>query len=69
MDLRSDTKEGIITELVDLLVAAGKIDDRADVLAAILAREQKMSTGMQSGIAIPHARTASVRGLVTAFGL
>lgn len=69
VDLKADTKEGIIEEMVDRLVAAGKIKDRQTVLQAILEREAKMSTGMQNGVAIPHGKTDAVKSLITAIGL
>lgn len=66
LNLKSDTKEGIIEEMVDLLVAAGKITDRETVLQAVLDRESKMSTGIRHGVALPHGKTAVVDKLVTA---
>jgi PTS system nitrogen regulatory IIA component len=71
MELQSNTKEGIIEEMLDLLVRNGKVKDRESALKAILDRERKMSTGMQHGIAIPHGKTDSLTGvkLVTALGL
>jgi fructose-specific phosphotransferase system IIA component len=69
VDLKADTKEGIIEEMVDRLVSAGKITDREEVLKSILAREEKMSTGMQNGVAIPHGKTDAVKSLVAAVGL
>jgi PTS system nitrogen regulatory IIA component len=69
VDLRADTKQGIIEEMVDRLYAAGKINDRNAVLAAVMDRESKMSTGMQNGVAIPHGKTDSVKSLVAAVGL
>ncbi len=69
VDLKADTKEGIIEEMVDRLVAAGKINDRNGVLNAIMERENKMSTGMQNGVAIPHGKTDAVKSLVAAVGL
>jgi len=69
VDLKADTKEGVIEEMVDRLVAAGKIRDRAAVLKAIQSREAKMSTGMQNGVAIPHGKTDAVRELVAAVGI
>jgi PTS system nitrogen regulatory IIA component len=69
LDLQSDTKEGIIAEMIDLMVAAGKIRDREAALKAVLDREHKMSTGMQHGIAIPHGKSDAVDSLVTAFAL
>ncbi len=67
--LKGATKEEIIQEMIDLLVARGRIKDRDAALKAVLDREQKMSTGMQHGIAIPHGKTDSVDKLVTAMGL
>jgi len=69
LDLKRDTKEGIIEEMIDLMVDAGKIRDRGAALNAVLERERKMSTGMQYGVAIPHGKTSSVEDLVTAFAL
>jgi len=68
-NLKGTTKEEIIQEMIDLLVARGRIKDRDAALKAVLEREQKMSTGMQHGIAIPHGKTDSVDKLVTAMGL
>ena len=69
VDLKADTKEGIIQEMIDRLVAAGKITEREEVLHAVLDREVKMSTGMQNGVAIPHGKTDAVKTLVAAVGL
>ena len=69
VDLKADTKNGIIEEMVDRLVATGKISDRQAVLEAIFEREEKMSTGMQNGVAIPHGKTDAVKELVAAVGL
>ncbi|MCX7010514.1 MAG: PTS sugar transporter subunit IIA [Kiritimatiellaeota bacterium] len=69
VELKAATKDAVIEELVDLLVATGKIKDRLEALRAVLEREKKMSTGMQSGIAIPHGKTDTVDALVAAFGI
>jgi mannitol/fructose-specific phosphotransferase system IIA component (Ntr-type) len=72
LSLKAETKEGIIEEMIDLLMAAGKIrdaKDRKDALKAVIDRERKMSTGMQNGIAIPHGKTDKVDTLVAAIGL
>lgn len=67
--LKSDTKEGIIEEMIDLMVESGKIADRKAVLDAVLERERKMSTGMQHGIALPHGKTNAVDHLEVVFAL
>ena len=69
VDLKADTKQGIIEEMIDRLVAAGKIKDREAALQAVIDREEKMSTGMQNGVAIPHGKTDAVKSLVAAVGL
>lgn len=68
-NLKGITKEAIIEEMIDLLMVRGRIKDRDAALRAVLEREQKMSTGMQHGIAIPHGKTDSVDKLVTAMAL
>ena len=69
LELASTAKEDIIREMVDFLVARGRIKDRDAALKAVLDRESKMSTGMQHGIAIPHGKTDTVDKLVTALAL
>lgn len=69
LGLKSNTKNELIAEMVDKLMAVGKVSDRETLLQALYAREKKMSTGMQNGIAIPHAKTAAVDSLVAAVGI
>jgi PTS system nitrogen regulatory IIA component len=69
VDLKAETKEGIIEEMIDRLVAAGKVKDRDGALKAVLEREAKMSTGMQNGVAIPHGKSECIKSLVAAIGL
>jgi len=53
--------------LVESLVLRGRLEEAAadDILQAVLSRERSMSTGMEHGIAIPHA---AVDGLDTVVG-
>jgi len=69
LHLKGTTKEAIINEMLDLLVKAGKINDREAALASVMDRERKMSTGMKHGIAIPHGKTAAVSDLVACIGI
>lgn len=64
-------KPGVLAALADAAVAGGAVEParRDDVLQALLDREEKMSTGMQYGLAIPHAKTECVDGLVTMVAL
>lgn len=67
--LQSTDKDSSITELVDLLAENGLLLDRDSVLEAVLMREQTRSTGIGSGIAIPHGKCAGVEDLVMAIGI
>lgn len=69
LHLKGSSKEEIIDELLDMLVQAGKVKDKAVARACVLDRERKMSTGMKHGIAIPHGKTDSVSDLVACIGI
>jgi PTS system nitrogen regulatory IIA component len=69
LHLKGTTKEEIINELLDILVTANKIQDRSAAFAAVMEREEKMSTGMKHGIAIPHGKSTSIRDLVACIGI
>lgn len=62
-------KHGIIEELLDLAMKSGKIKDRAVALQAIVDREKLMSTGLEKGVAIPHAKTTAASGMAMALGI
>jgi PTS system nitrogen regulatory IIA component len=66
--LEGETKEDIITELVDSLEIGEVISDRDKVLEAVLEREKIMSTGIGDGIAIPHGKSDAVIKLAAALG-
>jgi len=67
--LEGKDKQSVITELVDLLDTSESLLDRNVVLEAVLAREQTRSTGIGSGIAIPHGKCKAVKELVMAIGV
>ena len=69
LHLKGTAKEEIINELLDILVAAKKIDDRESAYSAIMDREHKMSTGMKHGIAIPHGKSPTIHDLVACIGV
>lgn len=68
LELRSKEKIEVIRELAQLLIDKGLIDSADDFFKAILKRENLESTGIGHGVAIPHARTKSVKNLILAFG-
>lgn len=69
LGLKGNDKTAIIAELVDTLLSAGLITDRESAMKVVLEREKKMSTGLQSGVAIPHGKTDTIDHLVAAIGI
>jgi fructose-specific phosphotransferase system IIA component len=67
-DFKSDDKEYVINELVDLYKENDKVNDIEKVRTAILDREKIMSTGVGKGFAIPHGKTNAVNDVIAAFG-
>jgi len=70
-ELTADTKEGVIAELVESLLQVGEIgaDEKADIIAAIMKREELGSTGIGRGVAVPHTKHGSVDKLVGTVGV
>lgn len=54
-DLEPGDVESVLRQLVDPLVRAGRVRDREAVIRALLERETLQSTGIGSGVAVPHA--------------
>jgi fructose-specific phosphotransferase system IIA component len=69
LDLRGTTKEEILSEMVHILYIQGKLENRELVLEDVLKREKTISTGMQDGIALPHAKTDGVQDICVAVGI
>jgi mannitol/fructose-specific phosphotransferase system IIA component (Ntr-type) len=69
-DLRAANRWEAIDELIDNLVATGKIrPEHRDAIAAVVKkRESSMSTGIGFGIGIPHASTDLIYEVVGALG-
>ncbi|MCF7927289.1 MAG: fructose PTS transporter subunit IIA [Candidatus Izimaplasma sp.] len=69
LDLKSTTKETVIEELSELLYKNQKIDNLTKFISEIHKRETQGSTGVESGIAFPHAQTTLIKEPTLAFGL
>jgi PTS system fructose-specific IIA component/PTS system nitrogen regulatory IIA component len=64
----ADSKEGVIREMTQSLVDAGKISaaEFESIVKAIMKREDLGSTGIGRGVAVPHTKHPSVDRLVGA---
>ncbi|MGP4068899.1 PTS fructose transporter subunit IIABC [Halobacillus sp. B29] len=68
LNMTASSKPEAIDELIGKLDKAGKLNDRDEFKQAIQAREDQSTTGIGEGIAIPHAKTGSVKDPAIAFG-
>jgi len=69
-DWRATNRWEVIDELINNLVATGKIQaqHRDAIVGVVRKREQSMSTGIGFGIGIPHASTDLITEVVGALG-
>ena len=70
-DLKSSTKVDVINEMVTMLIDAGVVEKKhkARIVDALLAREALGSTAIGQGIAIPHAKSDVVDGMIAALAV
>jgi diadenylate cyclase len=68
IDLRSQTLEAALGELVDVCVAKFPDLKRDAILKGLLARESSMTTYLGLGVALPHVRVKTSRRYILAIG-
>ncbi|GAI91800.1 unnamed protein product, partial [marine sediment metagenome] len=70
-NLQGKSKHEILEELTRLFIDSKQLPPERynDTLLMLLDRERDISTGMQDGIAFPHARTDIVHRLITVVGV
>ena len=69
--LQGATRDDVIRELIDALVKSGAAAPaiRDELVARVLDRERKGSTGFGRGVAVPHVKHPSVTKMSAAIGL
>ncbi len=68
LNLRAETQEQAMREIVGLLVAADRINNPQKFVEQLRARETTSSTYAADGVAFPHARTRLVDEIVVGIG-
>jgi mannitol/fructose-specific phosphotransferase system IIA component (Ntr-type) len=70
LDMKAVGHWPAITELVDHLVETGRLPEaqREEILDALKVREALVSTGIGSGVAIPHAFSDELEEVIAVFG-
>ena len=67
--LSNTDKEKIIEEMVELIHESVKLENRSEVLKAVLDREAVMSTGVGDEVAIPHGKSEGLKDIIAALGV
>jgi PTS system nitrogen regulatory IIA component len=67
-DLKAQDKKGILEELVEPISRLKEVN-REELVRVLMERERLGSTGIGSGIGIPHGKLKDLDGLVLGFGL
>jgi len=67
--LPGEDVEGVLRALAEQVAAQGAVDDSGELFTRLLEREQLGSTGIGSGVAIPHCKMKGLRKAVLAVGL
>lgn len=68
LDVQADSKDAVLSELVEQLYSAGNLNNKEAFKQDILVREAQSTTGVGEAIAIPHAKSAAVDKPAIAFG-
>ncbi|EOC1796265.1 fructose-specific PTS transporter subunit EIIC [Vibrio fluvialis] len=69
LNLIAQDKDGVLSELVDVLDQEGRLHDKQQFLADIYAREELGNTGFEDGVAIPHAKSRAVKAPAVVIGI
>ena len=67
-ELKRESKNEVISELVDLGSRSKLVKDGNELLKDVLEREKLVTTGVGYGVAFPHAKSKAVKGIVITFG-
>ena len=67
LDLSGKDKHDVITKVVHLMKQQKAIDDEKDFLKEVFQREALGCTAIGGNVAIPHARTKTVKKIIIAF--
>ncbi|MSR74819.1 MAG: PTS sugar transporter subunit IIA [Planctomycetes bacterium] len=68
ISIKEPTKEAALKALVKVLGKTNTVGKEKELAKAISDRERILSTGIGYGIAIPHAKIASVKSFIAAIG-
>jgi PTS system nitrogen regulatory IIA component len=68
MNLESKDKDSVIKEMIEIMAKNDVITDQKEVIKKAMEREEKGTTGVGKGVAIPHVKSDAVKRPAVAFG-
>jgi PTS system nitrogen regulatory IIA component len=69
LELSASNRDAAIVELIGLIHAKHRLRNLEETVRVVMEREQKMSTSLENGIAVPHGKVPSVDRVLVAVGL
>ncbi|MBT4091464.1 MAG: PTS sugar transporter subunit IIA [Deltaproteobacteria bacterium] len=69
LDITGDSKSEILSKLVEILANMVSINDSAEIMKTLQDREKLKTTGIGSGIAIPHCKSSEVDRVHVVLGI
>lgn len=67
--IKAKDKKELIAKMLEIACRSGKVKDKQMAARDLDARESLSSSGMEHGVAIPHAKTDAVDELVACIGI
>ncbi len=67
LGLSANGKKDLLNKMCELLARSGNVKDLNKLKSEVAEREKLMTTGIGGGVALPHAKTNSVNGIIGAF--
>lgn len=62
--MQATGKMDVLNAMLDMLCNTGKVQNRDQAMQDLLDNDRRTSVGMQHGIAIPHAKSATVSEMI-----
>jgi len=68
---KATDRDGVIAELLDAMIQAGiaPSEFREELLARVMERERRGSTGVGRGVGVPHVKHPSIKSLAAGIGI
>ncbi|MCE2438309.1 MAG: PTS sugar transporter subunit IIA [Candidatus Latescibacteria bacterium] len=69
LSLTSSDRDGAIRELIEMIGRSVQLPDPGSLIGLILEQEAVKTSGVDQHVAIPHARSDDIEGVVAALGI